>query len=225
MYKYTKRLIDIIISIGLLLIGFIPMILIAIAIKLESDGPAIFKQTRTGKDGKEFMLYKFRSMVQDNNVLDKKTEDRTTRVGEFIRRTSLDELPQIVNILKGDMSFIGPRPWIVEYYANFTDYQKKRVNVRPGVTGLAQAMGRNNLSIFDKINYDIDYVDNYSFMMDMKVIFLTIKSVILKTGVEHSKSYIHEEINELRENYLYVTKPLPFVDKRIYEKNQKSITI
>ena len=87
MYKYTKRLIDIIISIGLLLVGFIPMILIAIAIKLESDGPAIFKQTRTGKDGKEFMLYKFRSMVQDNNVLERKTEDRTTRVGQFIRRT------------------------------------------------------------------------------------------------------------------------------------------
>lgn len=225
MYKYTKRWIDVIVGIIFLLLGILPMILIAIAIKLESKGPVIFKQVRTGKDGKKFNLYKFRSMVQENNVLDAKTEDKTTRVGAFIRNTSLDELPQILNILKGDMSFIGPRPWIVEYYENFTDYQKKRVSVRPGVTGLTQAMGRNNLSIFDKINYDIEYVDHYSLKMDIKVILLTIKAVFAKTGVEHSKAYIHEEINELRENYLYVTKPLPFVENRSYEKSEKSITI
>jgi len=99
------------------------------------------------------MLYKFRSMTQDNNVLNFKEENKITKVGNFIRKTSLDELPQLINIIKGDMSLIGPRPWIVEYAQNFTNYQKKRLKVRPGITGLAQATGRNNLSIFEKIRY------------------------------------------------------------------------
>ena len=135
MYKYIKRLMDLILAIiGLILAG-IPMIIVAIAIKLESKGPALFKQVRTGKDGKEFKLFKFRSMTVDNDVMNFKTENKITKVGKFIRKTSLDELPQLFNIIKGEMSFIGPRPWITEYYKNFNAHQKRRVEVLPGITG------------------------------------------------------------------------------------------
>ena len=211
MYKYVKRLLDIIISLSALLVFSIPIILISIMIKKEDKGPVLFKQTRTGYKGKEFKLYKFRSMPIDNDVLNNKSENKLTKIGTFIRKTSLDELPQFINILKGDMSLIGPRPWIVEYYQNFTDEQKKRVDVLPGITGLAQATGRNNISIFEKINYDIEYVNNYSLLMDIKVIFLTIKTVLSKTGVEISKSGIHEELKELHDNYLSVTGKQPVI--------------
>ncbi len=211
MYKYVKRLLDIIISLSALLVFSIPMILISIMIKKEDKGPVLFKQTRTGYKGKEFKLYKFRSMPIDNDVLNNKSENKLTKIGTFIRKTSLDELPQFINILKGDMSLIGPRPWIVEYYQNFTDEQKKRVDVLPGITGLAQAEGRNNISIFEKINYDLEYVNNYSLLMDIKVIFLTIKTVLSKTGVEISKSGIHEELKELHDNYLSVTGKQPVI--------------
>ena len=211
MYKYVKRLLDIIISMSALLVFSIPIILISIMIKKEDKGPVLFKQTRTGYKGKEFKLYKFRSMPIDNDVLNNKSENKLTKIGTFIRKTSLDELPQFINILKGDMSLIGPRPWIVEYYQNFTDEQKKRVDVLPGITGLAQATGRNNISIFEKINYDIEYVNNYSLLMDIKVIFLTIKTVLSKTGAEISKSGIHEELKELHDNYLSVTGKQPVI--------------
>lgn len=198
MYKYIKRLMDILLALIGLIFAFIPMIVVAIAIKLESKGPALFKQVRTGKDGKEFKLYKFRSMTVDNDVLNFKTENKITKVGKFIRKTSLDELPQLFNILKGEMSFIGPRPWIVEYYNNFNAHQKRRVEVLPGITGLAQATGRNNLNIFEKINYDIEYVDNFSFKMDVKVVLKTIKTVLSKEGAELSKYGIKEEIEDLK---------------------------
>ena len=211
MYKYVKRLLDIIISLSALLVFSIPIILISIMIKKEDKGPVLFKQTRTGYKGKEFKLYKFRSMPIDNDVLNNKSENKFTKIGTFIRKTSLDELPQFINILKGDMSLIGPRPWIVEYYQNFTDEQKKRVDVLPGITGLAQATGRNNISIFEKINYDLEYVNNYSLLMDIKVILLTIKTVLSKTGAEISKSGIHEELKELHDNYLSVTGKQPVI--------------
>lgn len=206
MYKYVKRVFDILISLGVLLVFAIPMLLIAGAIKLDSRGPVFFKQKRTGKNGKEFYLYKFRSMTVDNDVLNFKSENKLTRVGKFIRKTSFDEVSQIFNIIRGDMSWIGPRPWIVEYYENFTDDQKRRVEVLPGLTGLAQCNGRNNLSIFEKINYDIEYVENISLKMDIKIIFLTVKSVLSKSGAELSKSGIKEELDALKKNYLKVTK-------------------
>ena len=223
MYKYVKRLLDIIISLSALLVFSIPIILISIMIKKEDKGPVLFKQTRTGYKGKEFKLYKFRSMTIDNDVLNNKSENKLTKIGTFIRKTSLDELPQFINILKGDMSLIGPRPWIVEYYQNFTDEQKKRVDVLPGITGLAQAEGRNNITIFEKINYDLEYVKNYSLLMDIKVIFLTIKTVLSKTGAEISKSGIHEELKELHDNYLSVTGKQPVITPEQviqYEKEQ-----
>ena len=198
MYKYIKRLMDIVLALIGLIFAFIPMIIVAIAIKIESKGPALFKQERTGKDGKVFKLYKFRSMTVDNDVMNFKTENKITKVGKFIRKTSLDELPQFLNIIKGDMSFIGPRPWITEYYDNFNAHQKRRVEVLPGITGLAQATGRNNLNIFEKINYDIEYVDNFSFKMDLKVVLKTIKTVLSKEGAELSKYGIKEEIEDLK---------------------------
>ena len=199
-YKVFKRLFDILISLFVLIVFAIPMIFIAIAIKIDSKGPVFFKQKRTGKNGKEFNLYKFRSMTVDNDVLNFKSENKLTKVGKFIRKTSLDEISQVFNILKGDMSWIGPRPWIPSYYENFTEEQKRRVEVLPGLTGLAQCKGRNNISIFEKINYDIEYVDNMSLKMDIKIIFLTIKSVLSKEGAELSKSGIKEELEALKKN-------------------------
>lgn len=223
MYKYLKRVMDVIISFILLTLGIIPMILIGIAIKLESRGPVFFKQRRTGQNGKDFYLYKFRSMHVNNDMLklNFNEENKITKVGSLIRKTSLDELPQLLNILKGDMSLIGPRPWIVQYYQNFTDYQKRRVEVRPGITGLAQAIGRNDLSIFEKIYYDIEYVDHYSLKMDLKVILLTIKTVLLKAGAEITKSGIEEELKELKEYYLSTTGTIPMIEEKQQEPKEK----
>lgn len=224
MYKYFKRAMDITISFLLLILCSVPMLLVAIAIKLESKGPALFKQIRTGKDGCEFTLYKFRSMTADNDVLNFKEENKLTKVGSFIRKTSLDEIPQLFNILKGDMSLIGPRPWIVEYAKNFTNYQKKRLKVRPGITGLAQAMGRNNLSIFEKIEYDIEYVEDCSLMADLKVIAMTLKMIFSKEGAELSKAGVHEEIVALREHCLFSTRDMTGeIEERIYEPDQNSL--
>lgn len=221
MYKYVKRVMDIIISLIVITVFALPMLIVAIAIKLDSKGPVFFKQVRTGKDGKEFNLYKFRSMTVDNDVLNFKKENELTKVGSFIRKTSLDELSQVFNILKGDMSWIGPRPWIVEYAKNFTDEQKRRLEVLPGLTGLAQCSGRNNLSVLDKIKYDIEYVDNISLKLDIKIIFMTIKSVLTSEGAELPKSGIKDELEELKENYLYVTNQLPILnEKDIKEYNQ-----
>lgn len=208
MYKYVKRFLDIILSLFVTLLFAIPMLVVAIAIKIESKGPALFKQKRTGKNGKEFYLYKFRSMTVDNDVHNFKAENKLTKVGKIIRKTSLDELPQIFfNILiLGNMSFIGPRPWIPEYYDNFTEEQKRRVDVKPGLTGLAQCKGRNGLNVFEKIRYDINYVDNISFVLDFKIIFLTVKCVLSKSGAELSKSGIKDELDALHKNLLKTNK-------------------
>lgn len=219
MYKYVKRSIDLLVSIALLILTIIPMIIIAIIIKLEDGRDVFFKQVRTGKDGKNFKLYKFQSMIQDNIKLDASVENQITKFGKFLRKTSLDELPQLFNVLKGDMSLIGPRPWVVEYYKHFTGYQKRRVAVKPGITGLAQTMGRNNLSVLEKIDYDIQYVNNLSLKMDIKVVFLTIKAVFSKVGADLPKAGIHAEIKMLNDNYEYTTKPLHVVDIANYEKS------
>lgn len=197
-YEKVKRILDIIFSLLAILLTLPIMLVIAIAIKLESDGPVIFKQLRTGKYGKEFNVYKFRTMEKTNDVREYTTQDKQTRVGKILRKTSLDELPQFFCILIGKMSFIGPRPWIVDYYNNMTEKQKHRVDVTPGLTGLAQINGRNNLTIFEKINYDLEYIDNYSLYQDIKILFLTIKIVLTKTGVEAGKITIHKELEMLK---------------------------
>ena len=174
------------------------MIIIAIAIKLDSKGPVIFKQKRTGKYGKVFEVWKFRTMAANNDVHNFKKADQHTKVGTFLRKTSLDELPQLFNIVFGAMSFIGPRPWITDYFDNMNEEQRHRVDVTPGMTGLAQAKGRNNISIFDKINYDLEYIDNYGLIEDIKVVLLTIKTVLSKEGADAGKDTIKTELEDLR---------------------------
>lgn len=200
LYLICKRVLDFIFSIILFIILLPLMLLVGVLIKFESKGSVIFKQLRTGKNGKNFYIYKFRSMSNENDIHNLDEDNKITRVGKFIRKTSLDELPQLLNIIKGEMSFIGPRPWILDYYNNFTEEQKRRVNVTPGITGLAQVSGRNEISILKKIDYDLYYVDNISFILDMKILFLTIKLLILKDNKEMSKMTIMEEINELKNN-------------------------
>ena len=198
MYKYVKRGIDLVMAVLLLIIFLIPMLIIAVLIKLDSKGPVLFKQKRTGLKGKVFNLYKFRSMVTDNDVHDFSKGDQHTKVGNILRKTSLDELPQIINILKGEMSFIGPRPWITDYYDNMNEKQRHRNDVLPGITGLAQAKGRNNISINEKINYDLEYVKNYSFRQDVKIVFLTIKTVLSKEVADAGKNTIQNELEDLK---------------------------
>ena len=197
-FSCFKRLFDILLSLFGIIISFPIMIIVAIAIKLDSKGPAIFKQERIGLYGKTFKVWKFRSMSVNNDVHDFSKKDQHTKVGTFIRKTSLDELPQLFNILFGKMSFIGPRPWIPDYYKNMTDEQKHRTDVRPGLTGLAQAKGRNNISIFDKINYDLEYIDRFGIVEDIKIVFLTIKTVFSKEGADAGKNVIKNELEDLR---------------------------
>ncbi|WP_081810645.1 sugar transferase [Bacillus sp. UNC438CL73TsuS30] len=183
-YKNVKRLLDILLSIiGLTILSPI-LLIVAIAIKLESKGPVIFKQERLGLNGKVFKIYKFRSMcvgAEKVGVYEIKGDTRVTKVGKFIRRTSIDEFPQFVNIIKGDMSIIGPRPtltyhpWSIEEY---TVVQKKRFDVRPGVTGWAQINGRKDVPWNKRIEYDVEYVENLSFSFDIEIFFKTIIKVL-----------------------------------------------
>lgn len=197
MYKFVKRFLDLLISFIILVIFLIPMIIIGIMIKIDSKGPVLFKQIRSGKYGKPFKLYKFRTMAADNDVHDFSNKDRHTKIGTILRKTSLDELPQIINIFKGDMSFIGPRPWITDYWDNMNEIQRHRCDVLPGITGLAQAKGRNNISIFEKINYDLEYIKNFSLLEDIKVVFWTVKTVLSHEGADAGKSTIQNELQDL----------------------------
>ena len=197
-YKYVKMLFDFLFALLGIIITSPIMLIVAIAIKLDSKGPVLFKQKRTGKNGKDFYMYKFRSMAVDNDVHDFSKKDEHTKVGTFIRKTSLDELPQFFNIVRFEMSFIGPRAWITDYYELMNEEQRHRCDVLPGITGLAQANGRNNITIFDKINYDLEYINNFSFLQDIKVIFLTVKTVLSKSGADAGKSTIQDELEALR---------------------------
>lgn len=200
-FLFVKRAFDIIVSLIALIILAIPMLVIAICIKIEDGSPAIFKQVRMGKNLKTFYIYKFRTMKTQREELNSELshEEMVTKVGKILRATSIDELPQLINILKGEMSFIGPRPWIVEYYEWFTDEQKRRSDVRPGITGLAAVKGRNGINIFKKINFDLEYVDNMSLWFDIKIFFWSIVAVFKKTNAEISENGIKDELTELRE--------------------------
>lgn len=200
-FLFVKRAFDIIVSLIALIILAIPMLIIAICIKIEDGSPAIFKQVRMGKDLKPFNIYKFRTMKTQREELNSELshEEMVTKVGKVLRATSIDELPQLINILKGEMSFIGPRPWIVEYYEWFTDEQKKRSDVRPGITGLAAVKGRNGINIFKKINYDLEYVEKMSLLLDIKIFFWSVIAVFKKTNAEISENGIKDELTDLRE--------------------------
>ena len=225
MYKvFVKRLLDIILSSLMIVICLPLMIIIALIIK-KDGGSAIFIQKRSGKDNDPFMIYKFRTMHIENDVHDFKCEDRITKFGKFLKRTSLDELPQLFNILKGDMSFIGPRPWITDYSKYYTLNQMKRLSVKPGLTGLAQCCGRNSLSIIEKINYDLEYVEDVSFINDIKIVFLTIKSLLDKDSASTTKFTIKSELDELKkqtryQNIIFNSKyenATPLLSRNIYK--------
>lgn len=202
-YSYIKRLFDIVFSI----IGIITlsptMILCAILIKLDSKGPVLYKQKRTGKMGKEFTILKFRTMQEDNDVYDNNKKDKPTRIGKILRKTGFDEIPQLFNILSGKMSFIGPRPWLVDYYNHMNEIQRHRVDVTPGITGLAQVKGRNKISINDKIQYDLEYIDDYGLLVDIRTMLLTLKKETILSGDDNGKENIHKEIEELKKSKVY----------------------
>lgn len=206
MYAIIKRVADIILSVILLIVFAIPMVIIAIAIKLEDGNEIIYKSRRMGKGIKEFNVYKFRTMKANREELKSNLthEQMVTKIGKFLRKTSLDELPQLFNIIKGEMSFIGPRPWIPEYYEFFTEEQMKRASVKPGISGLAQVKGRNGINIFEKINYDLEYIENMGLKQDIKIVFETIKTVISKDDAEISEQGIKEEIQELKINNIEI---------------------
>lgn len=197
----AKRGFDLVMS-GILLVGFTPLfVIVALAIKIDSPGPVFFRQKRTGKNGKVFEILKFRSMMADNDIHDASCDDRVTRLGKKLRKSSVDELPQLINVFKGQMSFIGPRPWVPEYWENMNEKERQRANVRPGITGLAAAKGRNGLNVFEKIGYDLEYVRNYSLSQDVKIVFLTIGQVLSRKEAEAGKKQVHNDIKDLkREN-------------------------
>ena len=197
---FIKRSFDIAFSFLLILIMIVIPILIVIpiAIKLTSKGPAVFKQTRVGKNGIEFEIYKFRTMLipeqrilSDGSVLE--PNDSITSIGRFLRSTSLDELPQLFNILNGTMSFVGPRPMIPSQVEKLTNDQKKRHGMRPGVTGLAQVNGRNNLTWEEKLYFDLEYVNRFTLLLDVMIFLKTIKVIIKREGIE----YVHTLDEEL----------------------------
>lgn len=183
--KYIKRLLDIILSLIAIIVTLPIFIIIGILVLIFLGSPAIFRQKRPGKNEKIFTMYKFRTMTnkKDKNGNLLPNELRLTKFGNILRKTSLDEIPQFFNILKGDMSFVGPRPLREEYLPLYNEKQKHRHDVRPGLTGLAQVNGRNNMTWNKKFNYDIEYVNNITFINDLKIIFMTIKNVILKKDI------------------------------------------
>lgn len=188
--KYIKRLLDIILSLIIIILFWWLILIIAILVKIFLGSPVIFKQERPGKDEKIFTLYKFRTMTdekdEEGNLLP--DDKRLNKFGKFLRSTSLDELPEVINVLKGEMSFVGPRPLLVEYLELYNEKQKYRHKVRPGLTGLAQINGRNDTTWEARFNHDVEYVKNVTFINDLKIIFKTIRLVFSRKGVNGKDS-------------------------------------
>lgn len=203
MYKYIKRFFDIISSLLAIIILSPVLAVTAVLVRIKLGSPVLFKQERPGKGEKIFTLYKFRTMTdeKDENGELLPDEVRLTKFGQFLRSTSLDELPELFNILKGDMSVIGPRPLLVRYLPRYNAHQKRRHEVRPGLSGWAQVNGRNTVSWEDKFNMDVEYVDNYSLLMDIKILLMTVVNVLKHDGISSETSVTMEEFmgNEEKE--------------------------
>ena len=203
MYRYVKRFFDIFSSL-LAIILLSPILLItAVTVRIKLGSPVLFKQERPGKDEKIFVLKKFRTMTDERDENGELLPDdvRLTKFGQFLRSTSIDELPELFNILKGDMSVIGPRPLLVRYLPRYNEYQHRRHEVRPGLSGWAQVNGRNTVSWEEKFRMDVEYVDNYSLLFDIKILFLTIVNVLKHEGISSETSATMEEFmgNETEE--------------------------
>ncbi len=184
--KYIKRILDFVLSL-IAIIVLSPILLItAILVRIKLGSPVIFKQKRPGKDEKIFTLYKFRTMTDEKDEKGNLLPDseRLTKFGKFLRSTSIDELPELINILKGDMSIVGPRPLLIRDMIFMTDEQRKRHSVRQGLTGLAQVNGRNNVDWEEKINYDLQYIEKITFIGDIKIILKTVGKVFARKDIE-----------------------------------------
>lgn len=199
MYKhFLKRFFDIVLSLFGLILAAIPMLIIVIAIKIDSKGPAIFKQERVGKNGKLFKIYKFRSMCigaekMGSGVYSGKQDARVTKVGKILRATSLDELPQFFNLLKGDMSLVGPRPPLTYHpwpWDQYTDEQRRMFEVRPGITGWAQVNGRKEVEWNKRIQLNVWYVDHVSLWLDVKILFKTVFKVFSNADNENTTATV-----------------------------------
>lgn len=188
-YTVVKRVLDIIFAFILLIVSSPIMLVAAFSIRIESEGPILFKQKRPGKNEKIFMVYKFRTMRIEQQLKGIQLSDmnRITKIGSFLRKTSIDELPQLINIIRGDMSFIGPRPLLVEYLERYSSEEKRRHEVTPGISGWAQVNGRNSISWDQKFKYDVWYVDNANLFLDTKILWLTIYNVFNKKDINNSQ--------------------------------------
>ena len=193
--RFFKRFLDFILSLAAIIILSPVYIIVALLVRTKLGSPVIFTQERPGKDEKIFKMYKFRSMTderdEDGNLLP--DEVRLTSFGKKLRSTSLDELPELFNILKGDMSIVGPRPLLVQYLPLYNDEQKHRHDVRPGLTGWAQVNGSNTISWEDKFKLDVEYTERYSFFMDLKVFLKTVSSVLKREGISSDTSVTMED--------------------------------
>lgn len=187
--KFFKRPFDFILSLAAIVLLSPVLLAIVITLVIKLGRPVIFKQERPGVNEKIFTMYKFRTMTDERdgkgNLLP--DGDRLTRFGNFLRGTSLDELPELFNILKGDMSFVGPRPLLTEYLPLYNEQQRRRHDVRPGMSGLAQVSGRNAITWEEKFNHDLEYVKNISFLLDCKIFFKTIAIILKRDGINSSK--------------------------------------
>lgn len=182
-----KRLFDIVVAVFALLITLPLTMIVCILVRLKFGAPIIFKQQRPGLKGRAFYIYKFRTMTNetDDNGTLLSEEKRCTSFGNALRKTSLDEIPQLINVLKGDISLVGPRPLLMEYLPLYSSKQAKRHNVKPGITGWAQINGRNLITWEEKFELDVWYVENHSFLLDLKIIVLTILKIFKTEGINH----------------------------------------
>jgi lipopolysaccharide/colanic/teichoic acid biosynthesis glycosyltransferase len=191
-----KRFLDILISLPAIIVLSPVFLIVVLAIKITTKGPAVFKQERAGKDGRKFIFYKFRTMKMDVEPFGpspKSSNDtRLTKIGKFLREYSLDELPQLFNVLKGDMSIVGPRPLYVEQIQEWNKRQKKRLLIKPGLTGLAQISGRGEITREEKLELDVKYVENRTFGQDLKIIFKTISQIFTRKNI-YEKRYSKTE--------------------------------
>lgn len=196
MYKYIKRGMDFAVAFVALLVLSPLMLIVSMLIKLNRDGPVLFKQKRPGINGKIFTVYKFRTMsvkTHDENGRELSDFERMSKIGSLLRKTSVDELPQFINILKGDMSFIGPRPLLTEYLELYTPEQMRRHEVRPGISGWAQVNGRNTITWEEKFRYDVEYVDKMSLKMDIYILIKTVLNVLKQDGINSGEANTMEK--------------------------------
>jgi len=198
MYQiFFKRLLDVVLSLIALVVLIPVFIIVYFLVKIKLGSPVLFVQERPGKNERIFRMYKFRSMTDARDANDRLLEDevRLTKFGKFLRATSLDELPELWNILVGDMSIVGPRPLLVQYLPLYNENQKQRHYVRPGLTGLAQVLGRNSLTWDEKFSWDVKYVNNITFVNDVKIIFMTVSAVFRRDGISSDDSVTMEPFN------------------------------